>query len=212
MNRSLIFLVALLLAHTAMADRIVIFNSTEDWPESVDMETSFGPMPTGYYNITKDGVEVEFQMNDEMENEYDAYYYQGKMNIYSISHGIKMVSFSYPRSFTEASFTLLYDSNYNYVQNTIPCGGAVEGLTTVFEFFDTYREYVGLVGRADLWTITVTVDDGGLTGVPEAVAPRTVASVRYFNMAGQELRQPRGLVIELTTYTDCSTSVEKCVK
>ena len=60
--------------------------------------------------------------------------------------------------------------------------------------------------------MTVTIDDDGPTQVPEKVATRSVARVQYFNMAGQEVTQPSGLTICLTTYSDGSTSVSKCMK
>ncbi len=50
------------------------------------------------------------------------------------------------------------------------------------------------------------------TRVNELNAGKTVASVRYFNVAGQEMAQPQGLTIKLTTYTDGTTSAAKVVK
>ena len=208
MKRFLLIFSVLPMAFAAMADRVVVFNPADIWPEPVTMETGFGPMPLGYYTITRDDVEVEFQIDEELENEHDAYYYRGKMNIYSPYYGIKMVSFTCRQAPEDASFTLLYEHNYNYTINTV----GDDGLTTVFEFFDTYRDYVGLEGMADILTIAVTLDDEETTQVPEIADSPTVTRVRYFNLAGQELSQPRGLTIRLTTYSDGSTSVEKCVK
>jgi hypothetical protein len=214
MTRLMLTLSALLmLTSTAVAERVVVFNPACIWPEPVCIEMpGFGPMPTGYYIIDKDDVEVEFQMDDEMENEHDAYYYRGKMNIYSTRYGIKMVTFTCPQTCADATFSLLYESNYQYTQTTIPLADEDGGIATVFEFFDTYREYVGLEGSADIWTIAVTLDDDESTRVPEAPVTREVAQVKYFNMAGQEIAQPSGLTIRLSTYTDGSTSVEKLVK
>ena len=39
-----------------------------------------------------------------------------------------------------------------------------------------------------------------------------VASVRYFNMAGQEMQQANGMTIVVTTYTDGTTSTMKVMK
>ncbi len=41
---------------------------------------------------------------------------------------------------------------------------------------------------------------------------KTVAGVRYFNVAGQEMKQAEGLTIVVTTYTDGTTSAAKVVK
>ncbi len=50
------------------------------------------------------------------------------------------------------------------------------------------------------------------TGVDELNANKPVAGVRYFNMAGQEMAQPSGLTIVVTTYTDGTTSAVKVIK
>ena len=48
--------------------------------------------------------------------------------------------------------------------------------------------------------------------VPEIITGKTVANVRYYNMAGQEIAQPEGVTIKVTTYTDGTTSAAKVVK
>ena len=48
--------------------------------------------------------------------------------------------------------------------------------------------------------------------VNEINAGKTVANVRYFNVAGQEMAQPEGMTIKVTTYTDGTTSAVKVVK
>lgn len=207
-NRLVLSLAALMMAVAAMADRVVVFNPADIWPEPVAMETSFGPMPTGYYLIAKDDVEVEFQIDEELENEHDAYYYRGKMNIYAVNHGIKMVSFTCRPTQEDASFTLLYQHNYNYTQNTV----TGNEITTVFEFFDTFRDYVGLEGWADILTIAVTLDDDIESEATEVATTLKIAQKRYFDVAGQEMPHPRGVTICVTTYTDGSTMVEKCLK
>ena len=50
------------------------------------------------------------------------------------------------------------------------------------------------------------------TGVNEVNAGKSVAGVRYFNMAGQEVAQPSGMTIQVTTYTDGTTSAVKVMK
>ena len=50
------------------------------------------------------------------------------------------------------------------------------------------------------------------TKVNEINAGKTVANVRYFNMAGQEMAQPQGMTIQVTTYTDGTSSAAKVVK
>ena len=48
--------------------------------------------------------------------------------------------------------------------------------------------------------------------VDEMKAGKQIAGVRYFNMAGQEVSQPQGLTIQVTTYNDGTTSSTKVMK
>ena len=50
------------------------------------------------------------------------------------------------------------------------------------------------------------------TGISEMAADKAVASVRYFNMAGQEMQQANGMTIVITTYTDGTSSSVKVMK
>ena len=51
-----------------------------------------------------------------------------------------------------------------------------------------------------------------ISGIDEMNAGKTISSVRYFNMAGQEMQQADGMTIVVTTYTDGTTSAVKVVK
>ena len=51
-----------------------------------------------------------------------------------------------------------------------------------------------------------------ITGIDEMMSGKTVAGVRYFNMAGQEMTEANGLTIVVTTYTDGTTNAVKVVK
>ena len=51
-----------------------------------------------------------------------------------------------------------------------------------------------------------------ITGLSELADGKTVASKRYFNMAGQEMSEANGLTIVVTTYTDGTTSTAKIMK
>ena len=51
-----------------------------------------------------------------------------------------------------------------------------------------------------------------LTDVEEIKAGKEVANVRYFNLAGQEMAQPAGLTIQVTTFTDGTISTAKVMK
>jgi hypothetical protein len=74
----------------------------------------------------------------------------------------------------------------------------------------------------DFWATAPGMQDsshGGLiftidpiTGLSEVAGGKTVAGVRYYNMAGQEMQQADGMTIVVTTYTDGTTSAVKVVK
>ena len=50
------------------------------------------------------------------------------------------------------------------------------------------------------------------SAVNELNAGKTVSSVKYFNLSGQEMTQPAGLTIQVTTYSDGTTSATKVIK
>ena len=50
------------------------------------------------------------------------------------------------------------------------------------------------------------------SAVSEMAGGKEVSAVRYFNMAGQELSQPQGLTIQVTTFTDGITTATKVIK
>ena len=51
-----------------------------------------------------------------------------------------------------------------------------------------------------------------MTGIDEISGEKAVAGVRYFSVAGQEMAQPEGMTIVVTTYTDGTTVATKVVK
>ena len=48
--------------------------------------------------------------------------------------------------------------------------------------------------------------------VDEMMAGKTISSVRYFNVAGQEMQEANGMTIVVTTYSDGTTNAVKVVK
>ena len=58
--------------------------------------------------------------------------------------------------------------------------------------------------------VTIPMIEGG--SVDELLGSKTVANVRYFNMAGQEMKEANGATIIVTTYTDGSHSAVKVIK
>ena len=67
-------------------------------------------------------------------------------------------------------------------------------------------------GKAKSFEIAYEFVVAPLSGIDEMMSGKTVAGVRYFNMAGQEMTEANGLTIVVTTYTDGTTSAVKVVK
>lgn len=71
-----------------------------------------------------------------------------------------------------------------------------------------YYTVNGVKNASDIVYLEVYPD----TGVDELNAGKQIAGVRYFNLAGQEMAQPNGMTIQVTTYTDGTTSATKVIK
>ena len=74
---------------------------------------------------------------------------------------------------------------------------------------EAYAVAPGKLPSEHIWdgfTVSKVVD------VEELFAGKTVANVRYYNMAGQEMQQANGLTIMVTTYTDGTTNAVKVIK
>lgn len=54
--------------------------------------------------------------------------------------------------------------------------------------------------------------DPVVTGISELTNGKTIVGKRYFNVVGQEIQQPEGVTIVVTTYSDGTSSAEKVVK
>ena len=75
-----------------------------------------------------------------------------------------------------------------------------------------YKYVVGIVTDIETGNKYVQISQGTFVGVDELNADKTVAGVRYFNMAGQEMQEANGMTIVVTTYTDGTTSAAKVMK
>ena len=96
---------------------------------------------------------------------------------------------------------------------------------TVSEW-DVYEDILSFTGEGLYRVEAYAVADGKLpsyqiayecyvspiVGIDEVNAGKTVAGVRYFNMAGQEMQEANGMTIVVTTYTDGTTSAVKVMK
>ncbi len=77
----------------------------------------------------------------------------------------------------------------------------------------TIVAYAHIDGQNDGRTeIIVFIPKRIITGVDELISGKDVSSVRYYNLSGQEMAQPSGLTIMVTTYTDGTSSAVKVIK
>ena len=67
----------------------------------------------------------------------------------------------------------------------------------------------GITNKSDIVYLNVYPHP---TAVDEMNAGKQISGVRYFNVAGQEMAQPNGLTIQVTTYSDGTTSAVKVIK
>ena len=70
----------------------------------------------------------------------------------------------------------------------------------------------GETNKSDIVYLEVYDQPSHPSAVNELNDGKQVASVRYFNFAGQEMAQPAGLTIQVTTYSDGTTSATKVIK
>ena len=78
-------------------------------------------------------------------------------------------------------------------------------------YIEAYAVADGML-PSDLIACEFTVSLDSSSGLNEMAAGEQVASVRYYNMTGQEVQQANGLTIVVTTFDDGTTSAVKVVK
>ena len=104
----------------------------------------------------------------------------------------------------------LYSNAYDFMSDCVYFYRTNTGENPMFEnrigIQVYYRVNGQLAGQSDI--VYLDLD----TSVDEVSAGKTVANVRYYNVAGQEMAQPEGITIKVTTYTDGSTHATKVVK
>jgi hypothetical protein len=72
--------------------------------------------------------------------------------------------------------------------------------------------YVSVPGKLDSEVNAVQFVVTPRTGMTDVMTGKTIASQRYFNIAGQEMKEANGLTIVVTTFTDGTTNTVKVVK
>ena len=70
----------------------------------------------------------------------------------------------------------------------------------------------GVTNKSDIVYLEVYEQPSTPSAVNELNDGKQVANVRYFNFAGQEMTQPAGPTIQVTTYSDGTTTATKVIK
>ena len=106
----------------------------------------------------------------------------------------------YPPLRTESLAPPAEDGNYYSLDHTMEYSVVVDDIVKgTFTFEDIYMD--------------IDLEIENTTAVEELNANKTVSSVAYYNLAGQQSAQPvDGVNIVVTTYTDGSTTTAKVIK
>ena len=60
-------------------------------------------------------------------------------------------------------------------------------------------------------TCTITVREDSKVTTLEAINEKTISEIRYYNLVGQEMNEPKGVTIIFITYEDGTVNVSKIV-
>lgn len=143
---------------------------------------------------------------------------------------VNTVDVNYDHGFTmEGHFYFIIDGvNYGapgdapvYVPDEMMGNSAntplVEGSCNTYyvDYLFSYNLGIHIILDEDLMIAgyTAYIAKGGpVVEVEELAINKTVANVRYYNMAGQEMQNANGMSIKVTTYTDGTTEAVKVIK
>ena len=185
-------------------------------------ETPSDPHMTGVWIVTldKNGNEVWKEMA------YDDGDYTSIVRFEYGDYG----TFPYDPALTmEENDAMRPNVSYFIVMDGVRYGAAEDGTLTVLgealnnPLYEGENLYVleHSVGRVYQMGVAIDPETNNMyvyaavaayTDVEEMNAAKTVAGVRYFNMAGQEMQKAEGMTIVVTTYTDGTTSAVKVMK
>ena len=166
------------------------------------------PTNTGFWLVMvhEDGTEEYIQLNQGANGDYTTVYdvtwptYVGVGNFYFKIDG---VTYGADENGTAAELGNAMMNPLNEGTNTYQVGVGYSYVLGVHLVVDeTTGEIAGFTAYAA---------KGGAVNVDE-ISAKTVANVRYFNVAGQEVAQPEGVTLQVTTYTDGTKTTAKVVK
>ena len=199
---------------TAQADEEALVGTSEtEYVEVPAAEVGPGPEDphmVGYWLVmvqtdgTEEFVKLSLGANGDYITAYDVIYplYYNVGNFYFMIDGVAYGAAE------DATYAELGDSMLNPL--------TADNTNTYF-VYNGYSYSIGVHLVIDQNTLEVVgytayVAKGGPVSVDELVNGKTVAGVRYYNLAGQEMQEANGMTIVVTTYTDGTTSAVKVMK
>ena len=184
--------------------------TADDWYDCGD--------ESGYskFYFTLPTTDVDGNILDPEYISYALWINDGEGNVYQFTFPAVDYTFDLYEDIDEVPYDLYsgavdFHSYYVYMYRTNE-----EGYEPLFVRDDDHNGNIGIQAFYTVDGEKNASNIAWLYEVPSSVnemnAGKTVANVRYFNVAGQEMAQPNGLTIKVTTYTDGTTSAVKVVK
>lgn len=146
----------------------------------------------GYW-IVMDDMPLEIDKNDEIEVWFPKHIELANYHYIVNGKQYGAPSFDQPTNLNDLTLNpLIKNSEYDY---------------TLIGSGNTYT--IELVERNNDELFVHCVRKSGADKVDEAYTNKEVKDVRYYNVAGQEMRKPNGFTIVVTTYTDGTIKTDK---
>ena len=177
--------------------------------------------PDGYDSVAPASSEVVYYYEIPAKKADEPVYDETCLNpnaAYEIT-GLELATVTITNREPGATVTYkVFKKNGDVWEEVVELAGEFTGDTYQFDVQGdgTYRvEMIAhLQGKndSDPGALEFTIHEGETSSVNELANGKTVAGVRYFNMAGQEMQEANGMTIVVTTYTDGTTSAVKVMK
>ena len=169
------------------------------------------------FYFTLPTTDVDGNMLDPEYLSYALWINDGEGNVYQFTFPAEDYTFDLEEDIDEVPYEL-YSSAVDFNDYYVYMYRTNEGDNPLF-IRDTDNGMYGNIGIQVFYTVDREKNASNIvwlyevpSSVNEMNAGKTVANVRYFNVAGQEMAQPSGMTIKVTTYTDGTTSAVKVVK
>lgn len=148
--------------------------------------------------INPENLSYSIYLDDDEIFTFDTFYYY-----YDVESDMTVIPYS------------IYSNGYDITNDAVYIYGTNYCDWPIFTWrigIKVYYTVGSITNESDIVYLEVFPNPNPGTAVNEVNAGKTVAGVRYYNVAGQEMAEPQGLTIQVTTYTDGTTSTVKVVK